>query len=587
MKGALVYLQLCLLWNRQRVWFRRLRKPKYLLGTLAGGAYCFFFFLGPMLGMGIRGNRIPVTPLVADFRPLVEMLGAVLLAGVVLLVWLVPSRRVALDFSEAEIAFLFPAPLERRTLIHYRILRSQIPIFFSSLLMMVFTGRFASTGHWWWHWVGWWLLVTALELHRLGAAFTTTRLLDSGLTTTRRRLAVLGTAVVLAGLFAGWVSLSVPVPTLDMLGHFTSVRDYLQQVAASGPAVWLLLPFRLLVRPMLAADGVAFTLALLPALALVAALYAWVVRSDASFEEASIELAHRKVKMLAAIRSGNWHLARGRQKQIRAPFRLGARGPRAVALLWKNLIAAGAIFTPRLWLGAGGALVVMAVVFTTMMPGALAPKIMGGMLMGLTPMLLVMGPQMMVMDLRQDLAVVDVLKTLPLPGRQVVLGEVLAPLTILTVAQWLLIALAVVLFNPENANVSSVPLALRLAVGLAAAMVAPGANLVSLLLINGAVLLFPAWVKTAGLGRSQGFEAIGQQMVMMVGQLLALAVALLIPAGLFALVYFAGRSWLPLLVVLPLAALAALAALLAESYAGLLMLGDLFERMDVSDEPAA
>jgi len=586
-KGALVYLQLCLLWNRQRVWFRRLRKPKYLLGTLAGGAYCFFFFLGPMLGMGIRGNRIPVTPLVADFRPLVEMLGAVLLAGVVLLVWLVPSRRVALDFSEAEIAFLFPAPLERRTLIHYRILRSQIPIFFSSLLMMVFTGRFASTGHWWWHWVGWWLLVTALELHRLGAAFTTTRLLDSGLTTTRRRLAVLGTAVVLAGLFAGWVSLSVPVPTLDMLGHFTSVRDYLQQVAASGPAVWLLLPFRLLVRPMLAADGVAFTLALLPALALVAALYAWVVRSDASFEEASIELAHRKVKMLAAIRSGNWHLARGRQKQIRAPFRLGARGPRAVALLWKNLIAAGAIFTPRLWLGAGGALVVMAVVFTTMMPGALAPKIMGGMLMGLTPMLLVMGPQMMVMDLRQDLAVVDVLKTLPLPGRKVVLGEVLAPLTILTVAQWLLIALAVVLFNPENANVSSVPLALRLAVGLAAAMVAPGANLVSLLLINGAVLLFPAWVKTAGLGRSQGFEAIGQQMVMMVGQLLALAVALLIPAGLFALVYFAGRSWLPLLVVLPLAALAALAALLAESYAGLLMLGDLFERMDVSDEPAA
>ena len=409
MKGALVYLQLWLLWNRQRAWFRRLRKPKYLLGTLAGGAYFFFFFVGPMLGVGIRGNRMPATPLGADFRPLVEMLGALMLAGVVLLVWVVPSRRVALDFSEAEIAFLFPAPLARRTLIHYRILRSQIPILFSSLLMMVFTGRFASGGHWRWHWVRWWLLVTALELHRLGAAFTTTRLLDAGLTRTRRRLAVRGVAVVLAGLFAGWVSLSVPVPTLETLGSFTLVRDYLQQVAASGPAVWLLLPFRLLVRPMLAANGVGFGLALLPAMAVVAALYAWVVRSDASFEEASIELAQRKAKMVAAIRSGNWHLTRGGPKRVRAPFELGARGPRAVALLWKNLIAAGAIFTPRLWLGAGVALVVMAVVFTTTMPDAAAPKIMGGMLMGLTPVLLLLGPQMMVMDLRQDLAVMDVL----------------------------------------------------------------------------------------------------------------------------------------------------------------------------------
>jgi hypothetical protein len=258
-----------------------------------------------------------------------------------------------------------------------------------------------------------------------------------------------------------------------------------------------------------------------------------------------------------------------------------------VGLLWKNLIAAGAIFTPRLWLGAGGALVVLAVVFTTTMPGAVVPKVMGGMLMGLTPVLFVMGPQMMVMDLRKDMAVVDVLKTLPLPGRQVVLGEVLAPLTVLTAAQWLLVSLAVVLFNPDFANSNMAPWSVRLAVGLAAAIVAPGANLVSLLLINGAVLLFPAWVRTAGMGRAQGFEAMGQGMVMMVGQLLALAVALLIPAGLFALVYFTGRSWLPWLVVLPLAAVVALAALLAESYAGLWMLGDLFERMDVSEEPAA
>ena len=57
----------------------------------------------------------------------------------------------------------------------------------------------------------------------------------------------------------------------------------------------------------------------------------------------------------------------------------------------------------------------------------------------LAAMSLFWGPQMLRNDLRQDLPATDVLKMFPMPGWQVVLGEVLAPAAILAGAQWLLL----------------------------------------------------------------------------------------------------------------------------------------------------
>ena len=51
----------------------------------------------------------------------------------VLLAWIVPHSRSALAFSEAEAAFLFPAPITRRTLINFKLLKSQFAILFSAV----------------------------------------------------------------------------------------------------------------------------------------------------------------------------------------------------------------------------------------------------------------------------------------------------------------------------------------------------------------------------------------------------------------------------------------------------------------------
>lgn len=251
-----------------------------------------------------------------------------------------------------------------------------------------------------------------------------------------------------------------------------------------------------------------------------------------------------------------------------------------VALLWKNLIAAESTLRLTFWAILGLGYFLLAFGLRTFAPASLGAIVLGALPLGLAPMILLWGPGVTRFDLRQDLRVADLLKTYPLPGWQLVLGEALAPALVLTLLQYVFIVLCVVLF-PETHHV--VPFSTRLALGLGSVIIAPALNLFALLLHNGTVVLFPAWLRTGPRG-AQGFEAMGHQMLLMIGQVVALALALIMPAGAFALVFVLVRHWFVLLVWLPLASVAASAILAAEAFAGIFMLGTLFERLDVSDE---
>src|SRR5205085_6013985 len=132
MIGALMYLQLQSLSNRLRVRLRRLRKPKYLAGALVGGTYFYFFLFRDFPG-GRAGAAAVTESVVAETRLLFELLGALALCFMVLSAWLFPHERAALAFTEAEIAFLFPAPVTRRTLVHFKLLRAQAAILFTTV----------------------------------------------------------------------------------------------------------------------------------------------------------------------------------------------------------------------------------------------------------------------------------------------------------------------------------------------------------------------------------------------------------------------------------------------------------------------
>ncbi len=362
---------------------------------------------------------------------------------------------------------------------------------------------------------------------------------------------------------------------------FGSALDYLQRVLTAGPALYLLYPFRLVVRPFLAPDATAFLVALPPVLLIFLLHYLWVVYSDVAFEEASVEASQKLAARIAAVRAGNWQGAKKNQKAKRPWFNLTASGPSATAFLWKNLIGVGRVFSPRLWI----ALIVIVVVLCFSLGNAGFHQhlswVVGIFIAIALGYSLLLGPQLLRLDFRHDLPLADVLKTFPLRGWQIALGEILAPVAVLAVFQWLLLLIEIGLLllsvgSPESPAAGHRP---RRGGGAA------GTDVLLLLIPNAAVLLFPSWIQT-GKDSPRGVEATGQRLIFALGQLLVLVLALLPAAAAFAGVFFLLNFTVgPVAAVLP-ASLAAAVVVAVEAGFGVMLLGKLFERFDVTEEPA-
>ena len=585
MIAALFYLQWHTVKNRLTMRVKRLKQPKYLFGALVGGLYFYWYFFRVLLGS--RGNDhgfSAVTTTSPADRLFYESIGAFVFFVFIVLAWVLPHQRAALAFSEAEVAFLFPAPVTRRTLIHFKLMRSQMAILFSALFLTLLSSRFGANGHWLMRAAGFWVILFTLNLHILAASFTITLLMDRGLSTWKRRLAVLLPVITLLAFVVLWVGRAFPQLSSADLTDLDTIKTYAQHAFASGPLPGLLFPFQLVIRPYLAPDGFAFLAALGPALLVMLLHYFWVIRADVAFEEASVEASQKLAEKLAALRSGNWRTAGKKLKQKRAPFQLPSTGPAFVALFWKNLINAGSAFTARIWISAAVFVVVLSFSLHGFKSNSSWTLVvgLGAAMFGAWTLLL--GPQMVRQDFRHDLPQMDLLKVFPLRGWQVALGEILAPAVILTAIQWLLIIVAAVCLAPLAKGKFSPGLVLVLAAG--AALVAPLFNLISLVIPNAAVLLFPAWFQT-GKDAPQGLEATGQRLIFALGQFLALLVALVPAAAVFAGIFFPVKYLAGVTLAVFVAALAASVVLAVEAALGVRLLGWLFQRFDLSGEPAA
>src|SRR6266404_6764130 len=272
MIAALLYLQYHSIKNRIVMRVKRLKQPKYLLGGIVGAAYFYFFFFRRLGGAPGQPQSWALWTGPGD-PVLYESLGALVLLAIVLLAWLVPHERAALVFTEAEVAFLFPAPISRRGLIHFKLLRSQTAILFTTLLLTLVTRRMG--GNAWIRAAGWWLVLSTLNLHFLGSSFARTMLLERGISNWQRRLGILALMLMLAGVVLVWAWRTMPAFSLSQFEDFEAVKNYFVQALASGPAPFLLYPFRLVVRPYLTASPPAFLLAAIPAVLIMLLHYVW------------------------------------------------------------------------------------------------------------------------------------------------------------------------------------------------------------------------------------------------------------------------------------------------------------------------
>jgi hypothetical protein len=197
-------------------------------------------------------------------------------------------------------------------------------------------------------------------------------------------------------------------------------------------------------------------------------------------------------------------------------------------------------------------------------------------------MSVLVGPQMLRNDFRQDLPAAEILKMYPMRGWQLALGEILAPALILTAIQWFLLIVGLGFFAkfPHEETLSLWP---RLVLGFSAAIIFPMLNFLTLLIPNAAVLMFPSWVQ-AGKHAPAGIEATGQRLIFAIGQFLVLSIALIPAAAGFAGAYFVGNFFLKPFVLIPLSAIFAAIILAVEGSIGLILLGRFFERLDLSEE---
>lgn len=585
MLGALLYLRLTSLKNLLLSRVRRLKQPKYLVGAIVGIGYFYFMFFRRFGAANPRPPRLPLAALSElDLTSVLATFGALALLVIATFAWALPTDKPGLAFTEAEAAFLFPAPISRRRLIHFKVLGAQLRILFSALIFTLISSRWSFLGgSAVTHAVGWWVLLSALNLHLTGAALTISRLVEGGVSTARRRTVVFGLVCTAILVTVALTWRSAPAFTSRDSAGPGPFFAYFARLLDAGVLHWLLLPGKLLVGPFLAAGAGAFFRALGPALLLLGAHYFWVVRIETSFEEASIALAEKRATRIAQIRSGTYRLGSAKAKARREPFRLRGTGRPELAFLWKNLLSTRPYFHWRVWTVCA-AIILAGVPWIARQPDL---KPIAIIICGFAAMFaaytLLLGPQLARQDLRSDLSHSDILKTYPLAGWQVVVGGLLAPAAILTGLLWLALLAAGCALDPWAVKLAWFTPGVRLAAGLGLAFVVPPLCVLQLLVPNAAALVFPAWFQ-ATRQRGGGIDLMGQRVIFGVGQLLTMLLALL-PAVLVAGGLIFITQWLiglPTAVVL--ATLVVLTILVGEIWCGLWWLGQRFEKLDLSAE---
>ncbi len=579
--SALLYLRATSLKNFFRAQFRRLRQPKYLGGALFVVAYFWFFIFRHTHAVFNQSHFGGM----GDLGPLTLALGALAVTAILAAMWTFFSDKPGLHFTEAEIAFLFPAPVTRRILIHYRLVSLLLgsltqSVFFSLIFHRgnLFSGRAPQLLF------GWWVMLSIISLHGLGTALTIARLAEGGVQAGRRRFLIIGGFTSIAVATGWWIWREMPDAA-----NYASTLQWFSAVLNGGAMHWLLWPAKLIVQPLVATGLTAYCIALAPAVFVLAAHYWWVTRMDVAFEEASIARAARFATRRAEIQAkGVFSLGAKPTTGRQPPFNLARTRWVEFAFLWKNLLSTRSYFTPRNWLICAGIIGVVWRVCGLWLGHEYwrAGRILATVGAMGAAMALIYGPLITRLDIRQDLANADILKTYPLPGWRIILGQLLTPIAILSGIIWLgLLAWFLGLHGHQPPSLSKVWFSPVMRGVFTACCAGVTPLLVTLLLLvpNGAAILFPAAFKTARTPGA-GLDLMGQRMIFGFGQMLVLVLILLPGSGAAALLIFI-TQW----IIGPPAALILATSIVALVFAGeiwcvLWWLGERFEKLDLSSE---
>jgi hypothetical protein len=510
--AALRYLWARSLRNRTARRIRRLRRPRYAIGLLLGLGYLWLVLGRPGATEVFAARRV------AGTGANLASLGMMLLAA---RWWLLGGERTALAFSPAEVDFLFPAPLTRRQLIAYKLLRSQLPIVVSAGLWTVIVGGGGGVP-WALRALAAWSMLATLQMHHLGASLVRASAVEQGVAGARRN--ALSLALFAAAALAMTWAVVASLPALRGAAGIEVVRE-IGGVLRHPAAQAVLLPFRVILAPVIAPTLGEWARAIVPSLVLLAAHLVWVLGRDRAFEEAAAEESTRRAKRLAAMKERGSLAPVAGSARGRVP--LPPHGPPAVAIVWKNLVAQRRAFRSamavRVLIG-----VVVGFVIGAGQAGGDLLEFLGIFVASWAGILIVAGPAWVRNDLRLDLPRLEVLRAWPLRGAAIVAAEVAASTIALTIVQLAALALGLTILALGPGLPAMTPLAL--AIAGAGVVALPVVNAAGMSIQNALTLLFPD-LGQRGLQGAGGVELIGQNMLALFGSLILLIVALAAPAA--------------------------------------------------------
>ena len=539
---------------RQR---KRLRSPTAALALILGVAYLVL-----LVGNPAGRAAFPTQP----FGGAGTELAAVMLLGFIGRWWLFGAERTALAFTPAEVHFLFPAPLTRRTIIAYRLARTQVVLLLNATIWTwLFQGDGLPAAA---RFVAFWLLFGTLHMHMLGASLVRAGMLEHGAAGARRHRGAAAVFIVVAVALT-W-SIARQAGTIAAAdGALPTIRA-IGVALQSGPAHIVLAPLRFLLEPALAGTLGEWARAMPLALAVAGGHLWWVLSADVAFEEAAVEASERLARRIESWRQGRGlsYVPRG---AVRTRLTLAPHGTPAVAILWKNAIAA--IRGIHVAAAARVGVIVLAIVgFSALNSTRDVMEIIGLLLGTWAGLLVIAGPVWVRYDFRRDLARLDTLRALPVSATSIAAAEIAGSAIVITALQLAMLGMAAALVATGALRVMPPP---AWAVGLALLAVVP-LNVILVGVHNVYALSSPDAGRRPA-GRAAGIEAFGVHLLVMLLSLLALALALAAPAVLGGLVRRLLLSTSPVLAATA-AATVALALLAVEAWLVVVWVGRAFAR---------
>lgn len=520
---AFVYLTVTSARNGLRQRLRRVRQPRYAVATLLA----LLYFASILVPSWRSGNATPATLFLRE-----DVLRLVSVAALALLAywWLFGRDSGALAFSPAEVQFLFAAPATRRQLIQFKLIRVQAVILFNIVLWTAILGRGRGTGEMMWvRPLSLWVMLSTMQLHRLGATLTRTNLTSHGAAGLRRSGVAAAVLLVMIGAVVAGVVANWPVgASLSPFELVTAVR----RAAGQPPAEWALMPVRAVLAPLFAPTLGEWARVMVPAVVVMLAHFAWVIRSDAAFEDAAVQASAARTQRADRRRSGLGSTSGRPTRRLALRLPLAPLGEPAVAIAWKNVLAAvrsDHFFKQALIFGLGALAASVAAVVRPSMADLIT-----GIITALSVILLVMGPVWLRNDLRADLPRLGLLRTFPVRPRRFVAAEVGSTALILCSVQLLLVA-ALFIAQLRGPGMR-MPLDERLALAIAVVLGLPALNALGATIHNAAALLFPGWMPL-GAERKPGVEAMGQVYLTLIIVIVLLAVLLILPTAMGALAF--------------------------------------------------